>query len=81
MREQNVVTLPIIKEENLEGLITINDIAMSYMEVYDSHILADAKTPYENILETLEGKMLVGDKTASFTKGWRIILKSTIWLS
>ncbi len=69
MREQNVVTLPIIKEENLEGLITINDIAMSYMEVYDSHILADAKTPYENILETLEGKMLVGDKTASFTKG------------
>ena len=37
---------------------------MSYMEVYDSHILADAKTPYENILETLEGKMLVGDKTA-----------------
>lgn len=69
MREQNVVTLPITKEENLEGLITINDIAMSYMEVYDSHILADAKTPYENILETLEGKMLVGDKTASFTKG------------
>ena len=40
MREQDVVTLPIIQGENkLEGLITINDIARSYMEVFDNHIL------------------------------------------
>lgn len=69
MREQNVVTLPITKKDTLEGLITISDIATSYMEVYDSHILADAKTPYENILETLDAKMLVGDPTACVTQG------------
>ena len=40
MKEKNVVTLPITKEGYLEGLITIGDIATSYMDVYDSSILA-----------------------------------------
>ena len=36
MREEDVVTLPIIHKDNkLKGLITINDIAKSYMDVYD----------------------------------------------
>ena len=38
MKEQNVVTLPITTDNGeLEGLITIGDIANSYMDVYDSH--------------------------------------------
>ncbi len=69
MRQQNVVTLPITEENKLLGLITISDIATSYMEVYDSKILAEAKTPYANILETLEGTMIVGDPEASYTQG------------
>ena len=51
MKEANVVTLPITnRNEQLEGLITIGDIATSYMEVYDSTILAKARTKYKNIL-------------------------------
>lgn len=69
MKEQNVVTLPITKGNTLEGLITISDIATSYMEVYDSYILSDAKTSYENILETLEGELIVGKKEACFEQG------------
>lgn len=69
MKKQNVVTLPITEEEKLKGLITINDIANSYMEVYDSKILSEAKTPYSNILETLEGTMIIGDVSASFAEG------------
>ena len=69
MKEQNVVTLPITEGKKLAGLITISDIATSYMEVYDSKILAEAKTPYANILETLEGTMVVGEESASFTEG------------
>ncbi len=70
MQNLNVVTLPITDEEgHMEGLITINDIAKSYMEEFHSDIVSTAKTPYKNILETLEGTMIVGDETASFEQG------------
>ncbi len=70
MKEQNVFTLPITNEENqLKGLITINDIAQSYMEDYDSAIVSTAKTPYRNIMDTLDAKMVVGDPEAYFEKG------------
>lgn len=70
MAELNAVTLPIVDEENhLKGLITINDIATSYMEQQDSTIIAKAKTPYRNILETLEAEMVVGDPGAVFEEG------------
>lgn len=70
MQENNVVTLPVIDhEERLEGIITIGDIARSYMEVYDSHILANASTPFRNIVETLEGTMVTGDENEIFRGG------------
>lgn len=70
MKEKNVVTLPITtKDGYLEGLITIGDIATSYMDVYDSSILAKAKTSYHNIVETLEAELLVGDESAIFEAG------------
>ena len=70
MAELNAVTLPIVDGDNmLDGIITINDIATSYMENQDSTIIAQAKTPYRNILETLEAEMVVGDPEAVFEKG------------
>ena len=70
MAEMNAVTLPIVDANNvLDGIITINDIATSYMENQDSTMIAKAKTPYCNILETLEAKMLVGDPDAVFEHG------------
>ncbi|MCD7854276.1 MAG: putative manganese-dependent inorganic diphosphatase [Clostridiales bacterium] len=70
MKERNVVTLAIVNEENkLEGLITVSDIAKSYMDVYDNKIVATAKTPYKNLVEILNGEMLVGDINQTITKG------------
>ncbi len=69
MKDENVVTLPITKDKKLEGVITIGDIATTYMDVYDSNILATANTPYLNILETIDGTMVVGDKNKSYNKG------------
>lgn len=70
MKEKNVVTLPIVtKDGYLEGLITIGDIATSYMDVYDSSILSKAKTSYRNIVETLDAELLVGDENALFDAG------------
>lgn len=70
MKDNNVVTLPITNNDNnLEGLITIGDIATSYMDVYDSTILSTARTQYKNILETLDGTMVVGNEHSYFIKG------------
>ena len=70
MKEKNVVTLPITTQDGyLEGLITIGDIATSYMDVYDSSILAKAKTSYRNIIETLDAELVVGDADAIFEAG------------
>ncbi|MCD8012933.1 MAG: putative manganese-dependent inorganic diphosphatase [Lachnospiraceae bacterium] len=74
MQEQNIFTLPITNSRNkLKGLITINDIAKSYMEEYESSIVSTAKTPYRNILETLEAEMIVGDPDGVFDQGKVVI--------
>ena len=73
MNEQAVMTLPITKEDKLQGLITISDIATAYMDVYDNKMLSKAGTSYQNILDTLEGTMLIGDENAYFTEGEVII--------
>lgn len=70
MTDESVVTLPAITEDQiLEGIITVGDITYSYMNVYDSAILSKACTPYSNIIETLEGAMVVGDENGVFKEG------------
>ena len=70
MQENNVVTLPCVTEEGLlGGVITIGDITKSYMNLYDSSIISKACTKYANILDTLEGSMVVGDSEAYFDRG------------
>ena len=69
MKERNVYTIAVTNEEKLEGVITPSDIATSYMDVYDSHILADARTQYSNICKTLNGEVLTGNPHAYFIKG------------
>lgn len=70
MRSIQAHTLPIInKEKEILGVITIGDIAKSYMEVYDNKIISAANTPYTNIIETLDGEMPVGDSTATVSEG------------
>lgn len=69
MKKMNGYTIPVTRGQELEGVITTGDIAMSYMDVYDNHILATARTPYQNILDTLEGEMVTGNPHAYFVEG------------
>lgn len=70
MQENNVVTLPIVADGGiLEGVITIGDITKSYMDLYDSSIISKAHTKYANILDTLEGSIVVGDSECYFDRG------------
>ncbi len=69
MQEQGVKTLPILKDEELVGVISTGDIAKSYMDVYDNRILSDAKTQYRNIIDTLDGELVTGNLHGYFSKG------------
>ena len=70
MKAQNVATLPIVRDNGtLQGLIITGDIATSYMDVYDSKILATARTQYRSIAQTLEGEVIVGNEHGYFVKG------------
>lgn len=76
MREENVVTLPITSEsQDLLGIITVSDIAKSYMDAYDSSVMSQAKTKYHSIAETLNGQVIVGNEHGYFVKG-RVVIGS-----
>jgi len=73
MRDQIIDTLAIIDEDkSLRGIIALKDITIANMDVFDTEILAKSKTSYQNILDTLDGTMVLGDPT-SMVKGGRII--------
>ena len=69
MKEENLKTLPVTREGKLEGLITIGDIATSYMDVYDSTILATSRTQYRNIATCIEGEIVTGNPHSYMSNG------------
>ena len=69
MKAQNAYSLAITRDDRLEGIITTEDIAMSYMDVYDSNILSQARTQYQNIVNTLDGHIVTGNPHGYFVKG------------
>lgn len=74
MRQLDVVTLPVVKEDDsLEGLIVSGDIAYSYMDVTDNGELGRARTQYKNIIETIQGTMICGNEHAYFNHGQVVV--------
>ena len=70
MRDKQIDTLPVTSPDNeLEGVITVKDIATANMDVFDTGILAKSRTTYRNILETLGGTMVVGREDDVCTTG------------
>ena len=77
MKKQNVYTIAITNNNKLEGVISTGDIAMSYMDVYDSRILSIAKTQYKNIMDAVDGETIVGDEEKYFTEGKVVVAASS----
>lgn len=69
MRQEQAKTLPIVKDDELVGVVSTGDIAKSYMDVYDSEILSKARTQYRNIVKTLDGTMITGNEHGYFMRG------------
>lgn len=63
MQEVEITTLGIVDgEDRLLGIVALRDIANANMNLLDANVLAAANTSYTNLLSTLEGELLVGDK-------------------
>ena len=77
MRECNIHTLPVTRNGKLEGVITIGDIAKTYMDVYDNTILAKARTQYRNIARAVDGEILTGNGHSYLSNGKVVIAASS----
>lgn len=77
MKARNSYTIAVTNEQKLEGIITTGDIATSYMDEYDSHILANARTQYQNIVDTLDGEIITGNSRAYFIRGKVVVAASS----
>lgn len=71
MRDLQEATMPIVDDANgrLRGIISIKDIATANMDIYETRILAMSRTRYSNVLDTIDGSMIVGDPNEEITKG------------
>ncbi len=70
MQENSIVSLPIRDKDGcLEGLVTIGDIAKTYMDTTDSYLLSNARTQYQRIAETVGGEVVEGNSHGYFVKG------------
>ena len=76
MRDQELDTLCIVdKDQYLKGVITVKDVATANMDGMDPHSLETARTSYQNLIDILDGAVLVGDVTGKRVEG-RIIIGS-----
>lgn len=79
MRKLNTSTLAVTNETGfLEGLITMSDITGAYMSLLNNEILSEACTPITNILDTLNGELIVGNRDKVLTKGKLVVSTATL---
>lgn len=77
MKKLDVVTLPVTNRQGkMEGVIVTKDIATSYMDVFDNHVLSQARTQYKTIAETIDGEVIVGNEHAYFIHGKVVVATS-----
>jgi manganese-dependent inorganic pyrophosphatase len=69
MQTEKIVSLPVLDGKKMTGLVSISDVLKADMDVYDNEILAKAKTPYKNVVETLDGTLQAGDIEGYITEG------------
>jgi manganese-dependent inorganic pyrophosphatase len=70
MKQHSQKSLAVVDETGvLIGMATLSDITRNYMDVGDDALLSKSRTPYKNIIETLEAKVEIGDTESRFVTG------------
>ncbi|MEG1256040.1 putative manganese-dependent inorganic diphosphatase [Clostridium sp.] len=59
MKQKNIKTLPVIySNDKLAGIVSVSNLASSYLDIWDNYVLAKSKTKLNNILETLSAQIV-----------------------
>lgn len=70
MRNNNIQTVAVLdNDRHMKGLVTSGDIARFYIEDQNANALAEAQTSYRNIVDALNGELVVGNLDDCFSKG------------
>ena len=70
MRDNHIKSLPVVDDKDrLVGILSISNLASSFMDISDDNILAKSKTSIENILDTLSAKSIYINESCKIFKG------------
>ena len=79
MQTEKIVSLPVLDGKKMIGLVSISDVLKADMDVYDNEILAKSKTPYKNVVETLDGTLQTGDIEGYITEGKLTVSAASVY--
>ena len=70
LKHQNLKSAPILDEHGqLLGLLSTSNIIEGYMDQWDSEVLKKAKTPVENVIDTLEANVIYLNESLKVVEG------------
>ena len=70
LKQQNLKSAPILDEHGqLLGLLSTANIIEGYMDQWDSEVLKKAKTPVENVIDTLEANVIYLNESLKVVEG------------
>ena len=78
MKSQNMKSAPVCDEHyHLLGLLSATNILEGYMDNWDASVLKKAHTPIENVIDTLEARILYLDKSYKTVQGDVVVAAMT----
>lgn len=70
LKQQNLKSAPILDEHGqLLGLLSTSNIIEGYMDQWNSEVLKKAKTPVENVIDTLEANVIYLNESLKVVEG------------
>ena len=70
LKQQNLKSAPILDEHGqLLGLLSTSNIIEGYMDQWDSEVLKKARTPVENVIDTLEANVIYLNESLKVVEG------------
>lgn len=70
LKQQNLKSAPILDEHGqVLGLLSTSNIIEGYMDQWDSEVLKKAKTPVENVIDTLEANVIYLNESLKVVEG------------
>ena len=78
MHEAGSSTLAITRHGRLEGVITLDDVALSYMDAENKTLISEAHTKFRKMEETIGGHIVAGNPEAYYIKGKVLIAAADV---